>query len=125
MDEIDYSSVPFLNIDSEDFIGYWDSKPYTIKAGETKFYPQFLAEHFAKHLSDKLMQERGMGLRDLAKRSQIVAQILSTAVLPASEPESEEAPEVQVVAPKPLTKSKRVAKSKVEKVVEVKPFSEL
>lgn len=95
MEELDYSTVPFLNIDTQDFTWEWGSKPYTVKAGETKFYPEFLAKHMAKHLSDKLMQERDINLMDHGKRAELVAQMLT-----------------QVVQEQPLTKKPVVAKTK-------------
>lgn len=112
MEETNFESVPFLNIDSEVFVGYWDSKPYTIKPGEIKFYPEFLAHHLAKHLSDKLMQERGINLMDHAKRAEIVAEMLN----PSSAPKS---------VAKPLTKKSAIVKKTVEKVSVEKPFAEL
>jgi len=111
MEETNFESVPFLNIDSEVFVGYWDSKPYTIKPGEIKFYPEFLAQHLAKHLSDKLMQERGISLNDHSKRAEIVAEMLNPS-----------APKAEA---KPLTKKSAIVKKTVEKVSVEKPFAEL
>lgn len=76
MEEINYETVSFKNIDSEDFTGYWGGKPYLIKAGEIKHYPEFLALHFAKHLTDYIMQKNKIGLRELSERSKIESQIL-------------------------------------------------
>ena len=45
--------VIFENVSSNDFTGYWNSKPYLIKAGETKKMPFYLAKHLAKHLATK------------------------------------------------------------------------
>lgn len=111
MEETNFESVPFLNIDSEVFVGYWDSKAYTIKPGETKFYPEFLANHLAKHLSDKLMQEKGISLNDHSKRAEIVAEILNY-----SHPKADV---------KPLTKKSASVKKKIEKISKEKPFADL
>lgn len=76
MEEINYETVSFKNIDSEDFTGYWGGKPYLIKAGEVKHYPEFLALHFAKHLEDYIMQKKKIGLREFSERSKIESEIL-------------------------------------------------
>lgn len=41
------------NTTEEDFTFYWDKAPYTIKAGETKDFINYIAEHGAKKLADK------------------------------------------------------------------------
>ena len=43
----------FTNFSIEDFIGYWDGKGKTFKAGQSVFMPDYLARHFAKHLSNR------------------------------------------------------------------------
>jgi hypothetical protein len=116
-----FEAVPFFNLDTEDFVGEWDKSQYLIRAGETKFYPPFLAEHFAKHLSDKLMQERGIAITDHVERAKIVAEILNPphANQPV-QPKKKAAPKKKV-----LTKTAPVAKQEVEKSSEEKPFAEL
>jgi hypothetical protein len=67
MEELDYSAVSFINIDGEDFTWEWGGKPYTIKAGEIKYYPPFLANHLAKHLAYKMASgnmDKARGLMD-------------------------------------------------------------
>lgn len=36
----------------------FDGNPYTIAPGKTKLLPRFVAEHFAKHLADHLLQKK-------------------------------------------------------------------
>ena len=57
----------FCNIDKEDFTFKFDGNPYTIKAGDTRFFPRFLAGHGAKHLIDKILnrQEKKTSLDNL------------------------------------------------------------
>lgn len=43
----------FSNWTSEDFTGQWGGVATTIKAGETKEFPMYLAYHFTKHLVDR------------------------------------------------------------------------
>ena len=44
----------FKNIDKEDFTFSWDSRPYTVKAGETVTYPKYLVNYAAMHLARKM-----------------------------------------------------------------------
>lgn len=76
-----FETVPFYNYTSEDFVSeqgaMWNSKSYLIKAGEIKFYPVFLANHFAKHLINReIMRENESALNDDKLRQKIKAKIL-------------------------------------------------
>jgi len=46
-------TVLFTNFTNEDFTGYWNGKGKTIKAGESLYMPEYLGEHFAKHLVNR------------------------------------------------------------------------
>lgn len=111
---MDYNVISFTNIDSGDFTGRWDSKPYTIKAGETKAYPEFLAKHFAKHLTDRILRKEGFKLGDKAERAKVLEDILGEVVVQADV--EEDMREGELVA-------KEVEKIN-EELVE-KPFAEL
>jgi len=56
--ENELTVVCFTNINDKDFVGQWDGVPYPIKAGETKQFPKFLAEHLAKHLVDRILIDK-------------------------------------------------------------------
>lgn len=43
----------FTNFTDEDFIGYWDGKGKRIPAHQSLMMPDYLAEHFAKHLANR------------------------------------------------------------------------
>lgn len=45
----------FFNFTDKPFTGYWNGRPHTFKAGEKKYMPQYLAEHFAKHLTNEIL----------------------------------------------------------------------
>jgi len=47
------SNATFHNFTDRDFVGYWNGKPKTVKAGETFHTQAWLAEHFAKHLTNR------------------------------------------------------------------------
>jgi hypothetical protein len=48
----------FINIDVVPFIGYWNGKPKTFKAGEQMLMQEWLARHFAKYLTNKLLLDK-------------------------------------------------------------------
>lgn len=68
------------NIDSADFTGYNGGEPYVLRAGETREFPKFLAEHLAKHLLDRILQERHNvknTIQDTPLRRQLLYKILT------------------------------------------------
>lgn len=48
----------FTNFTNEDFTGYWDGKAKVFKAGQSVYMPDYLAEHFAKHLTNRELLKR-------------------------------------------------------------------
>lgn len=82
VDTSSFEAVPFTNITSEDFTWSWDSKPYSIKAGETKYYPVFLAKHLAKHLIDReIIKKNEKMLRDPVTREDMENRILGEVIV--------------------------------------------
>ena len=53
-----FMSKPVYNPLNEDFTHSWDGVAYTIPAGETRDFPEFLARHLAKHLAKKIVSTR-------------------------------------------------------------------
>lgn len=53
------SNATFYNFTDKPFTGYWDGKPKTVKPGEKIYWPAWLAEHFAKHLTNQVLIESG------------------------------------------------------------------
>ena len=43
----------FVNFTSEEFIGYWDGKSKKFKPGESLYMQDYLARHWAKHLTNR------------------------------------------------------------------------
>jgi len=43
----------FTNFTDQEFIGYWDGKGKTFKPGQSLYMPDYLARHFAKHLTNR------------------------------------------------------------------------
>jgi hypothetical protein len=52
-------SLLFTNWTNEDFSHKWNGEPYDFPAGTSILLPQYLAEHFAKHLTDRELQKKG------------------------------------------------------------------
>ena len=52
-------NVTFVNISNKPFTSYYDGKPNTFKAGQSLMMPDYLAKHFAKHLTNQILLERG------------------------------------------------------------------
>lgn len=53
------ANATFHNFSDEPFTGYWNGKPKTFKAGERVYMPGYLAEHFAKHLTNRELIKQG------------------------------------------------------------------
>lgn len=49
------TNATFFNFTDKPFTGYWDGKPKTFKAGAKQYMPAWLAEHFAKHLTNQVL----------------------------------------------------------------------
>lgn len=41
------------------FTFHWGGKPYSVGAGETRAFPEFIALHGAKHLAEELLVQKG------------------------------------------------------------------
>ena len=50
----------FTNFSNEEFIGYWDGKPKKFAPGQSLYMPDYLAKHFAKHLTNRELIKKGM-----------------------------------------------------------------
>jgi hypothetical protein len=46
----------FTNFSDEEFVGFWDGKSKTFKAGQSLWMPDYLAKHFATHLANRELQ---------------------------------------------------------------------
>lgn len=60
----------------------FDGKPYEVAPGKTKLFPRFVAEHFAKHLADHLLQKKENAtnrkglVQSPVERPKVLAQII-------------------------------------------------
>ena len=53
-------AVLFTNWTESDFRGQWAKVGYDIPSGESMHLPEYLANHFAKHLVDQYFNEAGL-----------------------------------------------------------------
>lgn len=75
--EID--TTKFVNIDDKKFVFHINKQPREVEAGEEKIMPVYVAQIGAKHLVDKVLQEKHNvkdTLRDTDLRKSLFAQIL-------------------------------------------------
>jgi hypothetical protein len=57
---IEDKTVLFTNWTDEDMTETWDKKPFTVKKGESKYLPLYLAIHLGKHLVDRELNKQGL-----------------------------------------------------------------
>jgi hypothetical protein len=71
-------SVLFKNFTDEEFVCSWDGTPYRFPAGKEMYVEDWKAEHFAKHLVDRVMHKQGMITSNLHERTMLTAKALPT-----------------------------------------------
>lgn len=53
-----HEAIKFYNPTDEHFIGTWDGEPYDIPPKTEKYFTATIAEHFAKHLANKILNDK-------------------------------------------------------------------
>lgn len=53
-----HEAIRFYNPTDDNFVGMWNSESYDVPAKTTKYFTSFIAEHFAKHLVNKILTKR-------------------------------------------------------------------
>ena len=51
-------AIRFYNPTDEHFVGIWDGESYDIPPKSVKYYIPQIAEHFAKHLANKILNDK-------------------------------------------------------------------
>jgi hypothetical protein len=127
-DQTGLEIVNFTNIDNSDFTGYWGGQPYLVKAGETKQFAKWMAEHFAKHLIDKILIKSGKDFgKDSLERKPLEDKILGKVAVPVEvkkeevPPEVQTKPEVKVVETSTVSTTTKPEFEEKPKEPEVKP----
>lgn len=115
-------SVVFKNFTDKEFMCSWDAIPYRFPAGKEMYVEDWKANHFAKHLVNRVMNERGMITTNMVERNKFLAQALPDGVT-LSEEEAFDLNAREEVKEK-TKEIKSEAKKKSSKVVE-EEFPEL
>ena len=55
-------AIKFYNPTDENFVGKWDGETYDIPAKSTKYFATSVAEHFVKHLTNKILLDKFQNL---------------------------------------------------------------
>ena len=53
-----HESIKFYNPTDRNFVGKWDGESYDLPAKATKYFEAGVAEHFAKHLANEILNEK-------------------------------------------------------------------
>lgn len=89
-----FDTTKIINISKEDFTYPFDNEAYTIKAGETRELPKFIAEHLAIHLIDKILQEKPYNIKD-TRRDTPIRRDLFAKIIPEI---TQEIPSVKILS---------------------------
>ena len=111
----------------DSFVVAFDRVPHEIKAGETRIFPRYLADHIAKHMADHILTKSKKLVRD-ATRPKILEEIYRGVKESYSAPKLETQGEIvakQVqeanVPPPPVVPTPEPLKTPVPKTTEVSP----
>ena len=63
--------IIFTNWTTKDFEGMWAKKIYKLAAGKAYYLPFYLAEHFAKHLVDRELNEKKLPTNHFSRQELI------------------------------------------------------
>jgi hypothetical protein len=76
--------INFTNISEKEWTHTFGGKPYTFAPGQTKAFPRFMAEFFAKHLGDRILLDAGKDFAmDSKDRIELNKKILGNVAVPA------------------------------------------
>ena len=85
-----YETIPFTNISDTNFTFQYGGEEYSIKSGQTKYWPSFICVHGAKHLIDREIIRKGKisDLNNVEERGKLQEKILnSVGVIQKDEPQ--------------------------------------
>lgn len=54
-----HRTAQFHNFSDEEFVGYWNGRPKTFKPGAKMLMDEYLARHFATHLTNRELLKKG------------------------------------------------------------------
>lgn len=121
-------SVVFKNFSNEEFVCSWDGVPYRFPAGKEMYVEDWKAEHFAKHLVNKVIYtakgSKELILSDQVLRNKLLAQALPGGVTLTPD-EALDTNIREEVAEKEAEIKQEVKEKKASKVETEEEFAEL
>ena len=66
----------FTNFSNDPFTGFWNGKGRKFEAGESQWMPDYLAKHFAKHLTNRELLKLGKERSTSPKKSEDVPEFM-------------------------------------------------
>ena len=121
---VEVKSVVFKNFTDEEFVCSWDSVPYRFPAGKEMYVEDWKAEHFAKHLVDRVMNKKGIITSNKLERNVLLALALPGGISLTNE-EALDLNAREEVAEKTEEIKKEVKAKKTSKVVVEEEFADL
>ncbi len=106
-------SIVFKNFTNEEFVCSWDGTPYRFAPGKEMYVEDWKAEHFAKHLVDRVMHKAGQITTNKFERDVLLAKALP------GEPTISQEEAIDLNAREAVAEVKAEKKSKTSKKVVV------
>lgn len=104
----------FVNISGENFTGYWNGKPKTFKPGEKVYMEDWLANHFAKHLTNKILLSKGEETATSPKKPEQVPKFMEIfnqcCIVEDEEEKTDEDAQIEILQKSHETKKKTIKK---------------
>lgn len=119
--KVEVRSVLFKNFTDKEFVCSWDSVPYRFPPGREQYVEDWKADHFAKHLVDRVMQEKGMITSNKVERDMFLALALPGEESITQDEALDKKAREEVAEAKEEVKKKKTSK----KVEEEEEFAEL
>jgi hypothetical protein len=83
MNKEELEVINFCNITDKEWTGMWAQEAYVFNPGETKALTRFMADHFAKQLSDRILIDAGKDTSmESPERKELVEKILGKVAVP-------------------------------------------
>ncbi len=120
----DVKSVVFKNFTNEEFVCSWDGVPYRFPAGKEMYVEDWKAAHFAKHLVDRVMNQKRMITSNKVERDPLLAQALPDGIS-LTQDEAFDLHAREEVAEKEAEIKEETKTKKSSKVVKEEEFADL
>lgn len=79
------------NINDSEFLGTWDGKEITIKNGESKLLPKFLADKFAEQIANQIFNRLKKDLVSKVEMAEMKSKMIGDEIVEVEIPDKTEA----------------------------------